>query len=91
MDRTSPGTRESATVAFRVTLFADLRRYFAKAENGTRQVTCPRGTTAAGLLELLGIPDDDLVTIGINGELAKREDVIADGDDVTMFSPMEGG
>ena len=55
-----------------------------RARNPTcRAVSCAnsaRGTTAAGLLELLGIPDDDLVTIGINGELAKREDVIADGE-----------
>ena len=43
------------------------------------------------LLALLLIPDTEMVTVGINGELAQRGTVLRDRDEITMFSPMEGG
>ena len=49
------------------------------------------GATVRELLALLLIPDTEMVTVGINGELAQRGTVLRDRDEITMFSPMEGG
>jgi molybdopterin converting factor small subunit len=43
------------------------------------------------LIESYGIPADYEVTIGRNGEQAQRGDAAADGDEIVLFSPMEGG
>jgi len=37
------------------------------------------------------VPPEEDVTIGINGDQGARDSVLADGDDVVFFSPMEGG
>jgi sulfur carrier protein ThiS len=47
--------------------------------------------TASDLLATIGVPAEDEVTSGINGELAQRDTVLHDGDDLVLFSPMEGG
>jgi sulfur carrier protein ThiS len=45
----------------------------------------------ADLLALLGIPEGEPVTIGVNGELGAPETTLQNDDDVALFSPMEGG
>ena len=78
-------------IRLRVALHADLRKYQAKGESGPRSVEMAPGGTVADLLDRLGIPSDEIMTVGINGELAARTAILVDGDDITMFSPMEGG
>jgi sulfur carrier protein ThiS len=78
-------------IRLRVALHADMRKYLAPGEKGPREVALAPGATVAELLAELGVPETEIVTVGVNGVLAGREAVLADGDDVTMFSPMEGG
>jgi sulfur carrier protein ThiS len=78
-------------ISVRVTLFADLRRFLPKGADGPQTFALPAGATVADLLAAIGIPAEDEVTVGLNGEQAARETVLRDGDDAVMFSPMEGG
>jgi sulfur carrier protein ThiS len=78
-------------VRVRVALHADMRKYLPPGQNGPRVLTFPAGVTMADVLQELGIPEKEIVTIGLNGELAARDDLVPDGAEITMFSPMEGG
>lgn len=90
MRETSP--RE---ITVQVTLFADLRRFWGKGEEGPKPIVLPEGATAEQMLDAMNIPQDEAVrseiTVGLNGELGKRDSVLSDGDDIVLFSPMEGG
>jgi sulfur carrier protein ThiS len=88
---TTPHTTGTDQISVRVTLFADLRRFLPKGADGPQTYTLPAGATVADLLAAIGIPAEDEVTVGLNGEQAARETVLRDGDDAVMFSPMEGG
>lgn len=78
-------------ITVRVTLFADLRRFLPRGDEGAQMRSLPVGATVADLLAMFGIPAQDEVTVGQNGELAARDSVLHDGDDLVLFSPMEGG
>jgi len=87
---TTPQTgTEQITV--RVSLFADLRRFLPPGQDGPQLYTLPAGAAIADLLAAIGIPAEDEVTPGLNGELAQRDTELHDGDDLVLFSPMEGG
>ena len=78
-----------------VTLFADLRRFGPKDHEGPIPVTLEDGACVEEMLAAVGIPEDEAIrgeiTVGLNGDLGKRDSVLNDGDDVLLFSPMEGG
>ena len=78
-------------IAVKVSLFADLRRFLPKGHSGPLAYTLPAGTTVGALLDQVGIPAEDEVTPGLNGALAARDTELHDGDDLVLFSPMEGG
>jgi sulfur carrier protein ThiS len=78
-------------ITVRVSLFADLRRFLPPGQDGPQPYMLPAGATVADLLATIGIPSEDEVTPGLNGELATRETELHDGDDLVLFSPMEGG
>lgn len=88
MTASQTGTEQ---ISVRVTLFADLRRFLPRGHEGPRTYILPSGATVADLLAAIGIPTEDEVTPGLNGELAQRETTLHDGDDLVLFSPMEGG
>jgi molybdopterin converting factor small subunit len=89
---TNDGARAPArSLDVRVTLFADLRKYISPGQPGSRRCRLAAGATVADLVAELGIPPGELMTVGVNGELAARDTVLGDGDDVALFSPMEGG
>ncbi|MGH2584879.1 MAG: MoaD/ThiS family protein [Dehalococcoidia bacterium] len=81
----------TAQITVRVSLFADLRRFLPPGEDGPQTFTLPAGSTVADLLAAIGVPPEDEVTPGLNGELAQRDTALHDGDDLVLFSPMEGG
>lgn len=87
---TTPQT-DTEQITVRVSLFADLRRFLPPGEDGPQPYTLPAGAPVAALLAAIGIPPEDEVTPGLNGELATRETELHDGDDLVLFSPMEGG
>lgn len=78
-----------------VTLFADLRRFGPKNHEGSISVTLESDARVEEMLTAVGIPDDESVrgeiTVGLNGVLSQRDSVLRDGDEVMIFSPMEGG
>ena len=82
---------EQRTIAVRVTLFADLRRFLPPGVDGPHRRTVPAGATIAELLAVIGVPEDATITIGVDGELADRATPLRDGADVMLLSPMEGG
>jgi sulfur carrier protein ThiS len=82
---------EAPVITVRVVLFADLRRFLRKGENGPLMVTLPGGATVADLLAAIGITDTDEVTAGRNGEQTMHDATLNDGDEILLFSPMEGG
>jgi molybdopterin converting factor small subunit len=92
---TIPSETTSGTVTVSVALFADLRRYAAKGEEGPRPVAVPAGTTVEELFTAVGLPEDQEIrkeiTVGLNDELGSRTHVLKEGDRVVLFSPMEGG
>ena len=84
-------SEDRRAIAVRVTLFADLRRYLPPGVDGPHQRTVQAGSTVADLLDAIGIPADSDITVGLDGELADRTDLLHDGADVMLLSPMEGG
>lgn len=78
-----------------ISLFADLRQYGPQDHDGPLVLDVADGTTVEQLLGLAGLPEDEAirgeVTVGLNGGLGKRDSVLSEGDDILLFSPMEGG
>ena len=91
MLRSVESVTQPATIRLRVSLQADMRKFLPKGVIGPQAVELPGGATIALLLQRLGVPADEIVTVGLNGELAGRDSVLQENDDITMFSPMEGG
>lgn len=88
-----PSSASGQKIVVTVTLFADLRRYLGKGVSGPQPYTLPAGATVADLIRLIGVPASEAgeVTAGRNGDQALHDTVLNDGDDLVMFSPMEGG
>ncbi len=86
-------TQQTGTdqIAVRATLFADLRRFLPRGHEGPQSYTLAAGATVADLLAVIGIPAEDEITAGLNGAQAQRDTVLHEGDDLVLFSPMEGG
>jgi molybdopterin converting factor small subunit len=87
MGRTASGLE----VAVRVRLFADLRRHLPRGSDGPLEFRLAAGSKVQDLLDAIGIAHDAEVTAGIGGELATRETVLKERDEIVLFSPMEGG
>lgn len=78
-------------ISVRLTLFADLKRFQSKGQQGPLTFALGPGATVTSLLALAGIPASEEITIGLNGDQGQRESLLNDGDEVVLFSPMEGG
>ena len=81
----------STSIRLRVALHADLRKYLPPGQSGPQAVELRMGATVVDLRLHLGIPEAETVTVGVNGDLAGPGAILHDRDEVTMFSPMEGG
>lgn len=79
------------TIAVRLSLFADLRRYLPRGHEGPLELRLPQGATVADLIHAAGVPGREEITVGLNGDQGTRDSVLSDGDEVVLFSPMEGG
>ena len=49
------------------------------------------GTTVAQLLGQLGVADEDVWMSAVNKTVVKEDHVLADGDGVEVFAPVQGG
>ncbi len=72
-----------------VVLRAGLRKYLDGESE--RMIELPAGGTIRDLIEALGMAEEDVWVIGVNGLLAKRESRLADGDRVEFYEPVAGG
>jgi molybdopterin converting factor small subunit len=75
-----------------VRVFSGLEKYIPGARFGKPiPVEIADGYTARMLLEKLNIPEKDVFTILINGLHKNLDDVLCDGDRVSLFPPVGGG
>lgn len=86
-----PEPQAAPTIAVHLTLFSDLRRFEPKGSNGPRTFAMQPGATVANLVAEAGVPSTEDVTVGLNGERATLDTPLSEGDDVVLFSQMEGG
>ncbi len=82
---------EGDSISVTVKLYADLRRFLPKGEDGPLEFALPVGATVADVIELVGVPPREEITAGIDNTLAQRDTVLQDGDELLLFTPMEGG
>ena len=73
-----------------VKLFNQLRVYAPRGSAHARP-TLPPGAQVADLLARLNIPAAVQRTVLVNGRRAEDDTPLADGDDVVLMSPIEGG
>ena len=75
-----------------VRLFATLRRFFPdyNPEKGI-DVRVEQGTTVENLIQTFGLPENEARVILINGRSKNLTDMITDGDQVNIFTPLGGG
>jgi molybdopterin converting factor small subunit len=78
-------------IEVRVRLFADLRKFLPRGQDGPVSYRLAHGARVQELLNAIGIAPDAEVTAGRNGELAGRDTALDNGDELVLFSPMEGG
>lgn len=75
-----------------VRLFATLRRYGPQAqEGGPIVLSLPPGAPVRQLFEALGMPQDIVKTVFVNGIVREESYALADGDQVGLFPPIAGG
>ena len=69
-------------------------RFFATLREGRGTITqIPAGEvfTAADLLRRFAIPAEEVAILLINGFHSKPEDLVKDGDIISLFPPVGGG
>ena len=84
-------TAPNATLIVQCRLVGELRRYLPGGERGEGPMQMPASATVDDLLRTLGIPQRELLIVGINGTMAPHDVALTDGDEVTIVAPMEGG
>lgn len=75
-----------------VRVFSGLERFIPGGSFGKPiPVELQKGATARAILEHLGIPEDQVFTILVNGRHAELDDAVPDGARVSLFPPVGGG
>jgi len=79
-------------IQVKVKLFATLRRFFPDydPERGI-DITIEEGSTIENLIQTLQLTQNEARVILINGISKMMTDVIKDGDQISIFTPMGGG
>jgi sulfur-carrier protein len=73
-------------------LFATLAKYLPEdATSKTAMIAMAPGETVQDLITGLGIPENTVKLIFINGVHGKKNTVLKDGDRVGLFPPVGGG
>jgi molybdopterin converting factor small subunit len=73
-----------------VKVFGPLKRFLpGKAETLSADVAS--GTTISALVQLYNIPDDEVWIVTVNGKKVDPGQVLNEGDEVGLFSPVGGG
>lgn len=72
----------------RVRCFTGMRQY---APEGDVTIALAEGARVGQLLDQMGVPAKAQPFIAVNGRKADPEATLRDGDDVVLFTQMEGG
>jgi len=75
----------------KIQLFATLQSYLVQGSKGTQVLNVPEGASVLQVLNQLKIPKEIPKIILINGLQKKVEDVLREGDTVSVFPPIAGG
>ncbi len=70
-----------------IKLFASLR----KGRFDVATMKFPKGTTVGEIVHLLGIPEDEITLIFVNGRHQELTAVPGEGDTVSLFPAVGGG
>ena len=80
----------AAVIEIRVSLHGDVHKY----RRGRPDPIVERladDATIQSLVDAIGIDPAMPISFGINGQLARRESPLHNGDEVLILTPMEGG
>jgi molybdopterin converting factor small subunit len=76
----------------RVRLFATLREFQPDLGLGEAfSVELRNGATVGDLIQQLGLPDEEVKIVFVNGIFRDRAHPLADGDELGIFPPVGGG
>ena len=79
-------------ITVEVKLFATLRRQFPDLKVGeAMSVELPEDATVAQLVKELGLPEEQVKVVFVNGIVQKGDHGLMDGDEVGVFPPVGGG
>lgn len=74
-----------------IKLFATLRQYIDESKKGTSSLEMPENTKVREVLEQLKIPQDIPKIILVNAKQKTVEEVLYEGDTLSVFPPIAGG
>lgn len=75
-----------------VRVFAGLHKYVNDMNSGEAfSVTVNRDITVSGLLNLLGIPENEVFVTMVNGQASQHSVCLSDGDRIGIFPAVGGG
>ena len=75
-----------------VKLFATLRRQYPDLKVGeAMSMELPEDATVARLVKELGLPEEEVKVVFVNGTIRKKDYGLTDGDAVGIFPPVGGG
>lgn len=79
-------------ITVEVKLFAMLRRQFPDLKVGeAMSVELPEDPTVAQLVNELGLPEEQVKVVFVNGTVRKEDYGLTGGDEVGIFPPVGGG
>jgi molybdopterin converting factor small subunit len=80
------------SIRVNVRLFATLRRFFPdyNPDKGI-EVKVEEGSTVENVIQTLQLPKNEASVILINGMSKKTTDMLTDGDQISLFTPLGGG
>lgn len=76
-----------------VKVFSSLRHYVPDSENRRDgdKWEIKEGWSVNQVLKMLNIPDEEVKIVLINGRVARKENILKQGDLLYVFPPMAGG
>jgi molybdopterin converting factor small subunit len=81
-----------AMITVKAKLFALLRRFRPEVGLGEPfPVTLPHGATVGDLIREIGVPEDEVKLVFVNGLFRDLDYVLSDGDELGIFPPVGGG
>jgi molybdopterin converting factor small subunit len=79
-------------ITVQVKLFATLRRHCPDLGIGEAfPVDLPAGAMVVQLIQQLGLPEEEIKIVFVNGIICGPDHALADGDGLGIFPPVGGG